>query len=86
MTDMSEIVVERDLMVPAGDGVMLATDIYRPASPGAVPGAPRTHTLRRIGGEPIGAHRAIARLRSRGPRTVTLAAVLIGTTWPRLTK
>ena len=31
------IVVERDLMVPARDGVMLATDIYRPAGSGPFP-------------------------------------------------
>src|SRR3954447_11175102 len=31
------IVVERDLMVPARDGVMLATDIYRPEGSGPFP-------------------------------------------------
>ena len=31
------IVVERDLMVPAHDGVMLATDIYRPEGSGPFP-------------------------------------------------
>jgi putative CocE/NonD family hydrolase len=37
MTDIGEIVVERDLMVPARDGVVLATDIYRPEGPGPFP-------------------------------------------------
>ena len=37
MTDMGAIVVERDLMVPARDGVMLATDAYRPGGPGPFP-------------------------------------------------
>ena len=37
MTDMGGIVVERDLMVPARDGVMLATDVYRPDGPGPFP-------------------------------------------------
>jgi uncharacterized protein len=37
MTDTGEILVERDLMVPARDGVLLATDIYRPAGPGPFP-------------------------------------------------
>jgi predicted acyl esterase len=37
MTDMREIVVERDMMVPARDGVLLATDVYRPAGPGPYP-------------------------------------------------
>ena len=36
MTDTGEIIVERDLMVPARDGVRLATDVYRPAGPGPV--------------------------------------------------
>ena len=31
---MGGMVVERDLMVPARDGVMLATDVYRPDGPG----------------------------------------------------
>ena len=31
------IVVERDLMVPARDGVLLATDIYRPDGSGPFP-------------------------------------------------
>src|SRR5437870_8740636 len=31
------IVVEHDLMVPARDGVMLATDLYRPDGPGPFP-------------------------------------------------
>ena len=31
MTDTGGIVLERDLMVPARDGVLLATDVYRPA-------------------------------------------------------
>jgi predicted acyl esterase len=35
--DMGEIVIERDLMVPARDGVMLATDVYRPAGPRPFP-------------------------------------------------
>ena len=30
MTDAGGIVVERDLMAPARDRVMLATDVYRP--------------------------------------------------------
>src|SRR5438105_4428741 len=34
MTDMGGMVVERDRMVPARDGVMLATDVYRPDGPG----------------------------------------------------
>jgi uncharacterized protein len=37
MTDISAIVVERDLMVPARDGVLLATDLYRPDGPGPFP-------------------------------------------------
>jgi uncharacterized protein len=37
MTDTSGIVVERDLMVPARDGVLLATDVYRPDGPGQFP-------------------------------------------------
>src|SRR5215470_11060363 len=37
MTEAGEIVVERDLMVPARDGVLLATDVYRPAGPGPFP-------------------------------------------------
>src|SRR5260370_22954982 len=37
MTDMGGMVVERDRMVPARDGVMLATDIYRPTGPGPFP-------------------------------------------------
>ena len=37
MTDTAEIVVERDLMVAARDGVMLATDVYRPKGPGPFP-------------------------------------------------
>jgi hypothetical protein len=37
MTDTGEIVVERDLMVRARDGAMLATDVYRPAGPGPFP-------------------------------------------------
>jgi len=37
MTDADRIVVERDLMVPARDGVVLATDVYRPAGPGPFP-------------------------------------------------
>src|SRR5215468_8966979 len=34
MTRTAEIVVERDLMVPARDGVLLATDVYRPDGSG----------------------------------------------------
>src|SRR5260370_37122407 len=34
MTDMGGMVVERDRMVPARDGGMLATDVYRPDGPG----------------------------------------------------
>jgi putative CocE/NonD family hydrolase len=37
MTDTGGIVVERDLMVPACDGVVLATDVYRPDGPGPFP-------------------------------------------------
>ena len=57
MTERGGIVIERDLMVPARDGVRLATDVYRPEGPGPVSGAPRTHAVRQIGGEPIRAHR-----------------------------
>src|SRR5215472_15335915 len=37
MTEAGEIVVDRDLMVPARDGVLLATDVYRPEGPGPFP-------------------------------------------------
>jgi predicted acyl esterase len=37
MTDTGGIVVERDVMVPARDGVLLATDIYRPDDAGRFP-------------------------------------------------
>src|ERR1700756_3513030 len=37
MTDTGGIIVERDLMVPARDGVPLATDVYRPDGPGPFP-------------------------------------------------
>ena len=37
MTATGEIIVERDLMVPARDGVLLATDVYRPEGPGPFP-------------------------------------------------
>jgi len=37
MTDTGEIVVDRDLMVRARDGAVLATDVYRPAGPGPFP-------------------------------------------------
>ena len=37
MTDTSGIVVERDLVVPARDGVLLATDVYRPDGSGPFP-------------------------------------------------
>ena len=37
MTDTGGIVVERDLMVRARDGVVLATDVYRPDGPGPFP-------------------------------------------------
>lgn len=37
MTDTGGIVIERDLMVPARDGVLLATDVYRPEGPGPFP-------------------------------------------------
>jgi predicted acyl esterase len=37
MTDTGGIVIERDLMVPARDGVVLATDVYRPDGPGPFP-------------------------------------------------
>lgn len=32
-----QISIERDLLVPMGDGVKLATDVYRPAAPGRYP-------------------------------------------------
>ena len=64
------IIVERDLMVPARDGVGLATDVYRPAEGRAVPGIARTHALRQIGAEPVRAHRrrSDAALARRGRR------------------
>src|SRR5262249_51716606 len=37
MTGRGGMVVEQDLIVPAGDGVALATDVYRPAGPGPFP-------------------------------------------------
>lgn len=37
MTDTGGIVIERDLMVPARDGVLLAADVYRPEGPGPFP-------------------------------------------------
>jgi len=37
MTEAGEIVVERDLMVPVRDEVLLATDVYRPEGPGPFP-------------------------------------------------
>jgi putative CocE/NonD family hydrolase len=37
MTDRGGIVVERDQMVPARDGVVLATDVYRPTGLGPFP-------------------------------------------------
>ena len=37
MTETGGIVIERDLMVPARDGVLLATDVYRPEGPGPFP-------------------------------------------------
>ena len=37
MTERGGIVIERDLMVPARDGVRLATDVYRPEGPGPFP-------------------------------------------------
>jgi putative CocE/NonD family hydrolase len=37
MTDKGGIVVDRDLMAPARDGVPLATDVYRPKGPGPFP-------------------------------------------------
>jgi predicted acyl esterase len=40
MTDIGEIVVARDLMVPARDGVLLATDVYRPGGQGPLDLAP----------------------------------------------
>jgi predicted acyl esterase len=39
------MIIERDIMIAAGDGVGLATDIYRP------------HALRQDRAEPIGDHR-----------------------------
>src|SRR6516164_2548800 len=58
MTDTGGMVVERDLMAPARDGVLLATDVYRPKGPGPLPGALGAHALRQIGSEPIRAHRS----------------------------
>jgi uncharacterized protein len=37
MTDTGGIVVERDVMVSARDGVLLTTDIYRPDGAGPLP-------------------------------------------------
>ena len=37
MRDNGEIVIERDPMVPARDGVLSATDVYRPGGPGPFP-------------------------------------------------
>jgi uncharacterized protein len=37
MIDTGGLVIERDLMVPARDGVALATDVYRPDGPGPFP-------------------------------------------------
>jgi len=37
MTDTGGIVLERDLIVPARDGLLLATDVYRPDGPGPFP-------------------------------------------------
>jgi len=37
MTDTRGIIVERDRMVPARDGVVLATNVYRPDGPGPYP-------------------------------------------------
>src|SRR6516165_3069052 len=37
MTATGGIVVERDLMVPARDGVLLASDLYRPEGTGPFP-------------------------------------------------
>ena len=37
MTDTRGIIVERDRMVPARDGVVLATNVYRPDGPGPFP-------------------------------------------------
>jgi uncharacterized protein len=37
MTDTDGIIIERDVMVPARDDVLLATDIYRPDGPGPFP-------------------------------------------------
>ena len=37
MMDTGGMIVERDLMVPAHDGVVLATDVYRPDGPGPFP-------------------------------------------------
>ena len=63
------ITVERDLMVPARDGVGLATDVYRPGGR-AVSGVARAHALRQIGAEPLRAHRCrrAAPLARRGRR------------------
>jgi uncharacterized protein len=37
MTDTGGLVTERDLMVPARNGVLLPTDVYRPHGPGPFP-------------------------------------------------
>ena len=37
MTGTGGIVIQRDLMVPARDGVLLSTDVYRPEGPGLFP-------------------------------------------------
>jgi hypothetical protein len=50
MTEAGEIVVERDLMVSAGDGVLLATDVCWPEGP-PVSGTLGAHAVRQIGGE-----------------------------------
>ena len=59
------MLVERDVIVPARDGVGLATDVYRPARRRAVSGHSRAHPLRQIGAEPLRAHRR----RSPQPRS-----------------
>ena len=90
MTHTGGIVVERDVMVPARDGVLLATDIYRPDGAGTIPDTPRTHALRQIGAEPIGAHghareaavagrgRCLFRRGTAMPSPIRTAAAVIG--------
>src|SRR5271167_2101559 len=66
MTDADRIVVERDLMVPARDGVVLATDVYRPAGPGPFPGSWNARpTTNRRRADPSAPPRSRGRVRGR---------------------